>query len=187
MKGLIIVKLRILESQNGLSDLAKEVFDKISKSLKEIGFSADVDSYDFVSFLDILNISASNDQGEFISMQIMVTENNEFSVTFKNSLKYGKKKKFISVDDMIDYIIEVASESDVRTSYDTKTIKQRKQLLCQDCIDSLRGISGKRVTVLKNQDIPKRRIFEEDGEEVCKCDRCKNVYPVDWIHVCTIN
>lgn len=117
----------------------------------------------------------------------MVNENYEFSVTFKHSLKYGKKKKFISIDDMTDYIIEVASESDVRTSYGTKTIKQRKQLLCQDCIDSLRGLSGKRVTVLKNQDIPKRRIFEEDGEEVCKCDRCKNVYPADWIHVCTIN
>lgn len=187
MKGLITLKLRILESQHSLSDIAKEVFDKISKSLKEIGFSADIDSYDFVSFLDILNISASNDQDEFISMQIMITRNDEFSVTFKHSLKYGKKKRFISVDDMTDYIIKVVSESDVRTSYDTKIIKQRKQLLCQDCIDSLRGISSKRVTVLKNQDIPKRRIFEEDDEEVCKCDRCKNVYPVDWIHVCTIN
>lgn len=181
------MKLRILESKYSLSDTAKEVFDEISKSLKEIGFSADIDSYDFVSFLDILNISASNGQGEFISMQIMVTENDEFSVTFKHSLKYGKKKRFNSIDGMTDYIIKVASESDVRTSYDTKNIKQRKQLLCQDCIDSLRGISGKRVTVLKDQDIPNRRIFEEGGEEVCKCDRCKNVYPVDWIHVCTIN
>ena len=62
------MKLRILESEYRLSDLAKEVFDKISKSLKGIGFSADIDSCDFVSFLDILNISASNDQGEFISM-----------------------------------------------------------------------------------------------------------------------
>lgn len=184
-----MIKLRILESKS-LSDSSKNVFGDISKSLAEIGFNVDLDSFDVISSIDILNIVASNDQGEFISMQIMVDTNSDFkpySVVFKHSMKYGRKEKFDSVDKMIDYIFKVASESEIRTSYDTKTIKQRKQLLCQDCIDTLRGISGKRVTVLKNKDIPKRRIFEEDGEEVCKCDRCKNVYPVDWIHVCTIN
>ena len=194
------MKLRILESKYILNGLAKEVFDEISRALKDIGFDSELDSCDIVSFLSVIDILASNSDGEFVSMQIMVddgsnegTSNLEpFSVSFKHSMKYSRKKRFDSIDSMVDYIITVASESEARTSYDTKNIKKRKQLLCQDCIDSLRGISGKRVTVLKDADIPKRRIFISDssytnGEEVCKCDRCKNVYPVDWIHVCTIN
>lgn len=189
-----MIKLRILESKS-LSNSSKNVFGAISKELVRLGFNTDLDSFDVIGSVDILNIVASNDQGEFISMQIMVDTNSDFkpySVVFKHSMRYGRKEKFDSVDKMIGYIVKVASESEIRTSYDTKTIKQRKQLLCQDCIDTLRGISGKRVTVLKDADIPKRRIFISDssytsGEEVCKCDRCKNVYPVDWIHVCTIN
>lgn len=191
-----MIKLRILESRS-LSDSSKNVFDAISKELVKLGFNADLDSFDVISSLDILNIAASNDQGEFISMQIMIDEDEDsgfdpFSVVFKHSMKYGRKARFNSIYSMIDYIVKVASESDTRTSYDTKNIKQRKQLLCQDCIDSLRGLSGKRVTVLKNAEIPKRRIFTASdsaysGEKMCKCDRCKSEYPVDWIHVCTIN
>ena len=189
-----MIKLRILESKS-LSDSSKNVFDDISKALVKIGFNADLDSFDVISSIDILNIVASNDQGEFISMQLMIDSDSDFkpySVVFKHSMRYGRKERFDSVDKMIDYIVKVASESEIRTSYDTKTIKQRKQLLCQDCIDTLRGISGKRVTVLKDAEIPKRRIFiaadsAYSGEEMCKCDRCKSEYPVDWIHVCTIS
>ena len=191
-----MIKLRVLESKS-LSNSSKDVFDDISKALVKIGFNADLDSFDVISSINILNIVASNDQGEFISMQIMIDSDNDsgfkpYSVVFKHSMKHGRKERFDSVDEMVGYIIKVASESEIRTSYDTKTIKQRKQLLCQDCIDTLRGIGGKRVTVLKDAEIPKRRIFIADdsaysGEKMCKCDRCKSEYPADWIHVCTIN
>lgn len=194
------MKLRIMESKK-LSNEDKSVFDRIAKALERIGFTLELDTYDTYGSVNILDVVASNDSCEFVSMQIVTIDgayaeehnSEKFSVVFKHNMKYAEKKRFNSIDDMVSYIIKVVSNDQaVRTQYDTGNIKQRKSLLCQDCIDSLRGFSGKRVTVLKDGTIPQRRISVSDngytsGEEVCKCDRCKNMYPVDWIHVCTIN
>lgn len=72
-----MIKLRILESRS-LSDSSKNVFDTISKELVRLGFNTDLDSFDVIGSVDILNIVASNDQSEFVSMQIMVDTNSDF-------------------------------------------------------------------------------------------------------------
>ena len=184
------MKLQIRESRKQMNPLSSNCFDIIKKALEKIGFTVDLDEYDKISFLNELHISASNDENQFITIYVQISEDDDGHIDGVNvNFNADYKKRFKTIDDATDYIVQRA-ESD-KYSYDTKQIKKRKQLLCMDCINKLRRVNGKRVKVLPDS-IPQRRLRDSDkswhkGERLCTCDRCNNEYPENWIHVCEIS